>query len=92
MILDSMQGFAQPRRGVMSSLRDLGILHRNSIIMPSLRDCFLAGQHIVPEGDHVAQKREANLALPYKVSYLSCSIIFSYTPGATARMEIGADK
>ena len=76
MILDSMQGFAQPRRGVMSSLRD----------------CFLAGQHIVPEGDHVAQKREANLALPYKVSYLSCSIIFSYTPGAAARMEIGADE
>jgi hypothetical protein len=42
MILDTMQEFVQPRRGVMSSLRDLGILRRNSIIMLSLRDFFSA--------------------------------------------------
>ena len=41
MILDSTQEFVQPRRGVMSSLRDLGIFRRNSIIVPSLRDCLL---------------------------------------------------
>ncbi len=41
MILESTQKFVQPRRGVMSSLRDLGILRHNSIIVPSLRDCLL---------------------------------------------------
>ncbi len=41
MILESTQEFVQPRRGVMSSLRDFGILHRNSIIVASLRDCLL---------------------------------------------------
>ena len=48
MILESTQEFAQPR-SVMLSLRDLGILHRNSIIVSSvsagsthrLRDCLL---------------------------------------------------
>lgn len=42
MIIDSRQEFDQPRRGVISSLRDYVILHPNSIIMPSLRDFLLA--------------------------------------------------
>ena len=41
MILESTQKFVKPRRGVMSSLQDLGTLRHNSITVPSLWDCLL---------------------------------------------------